>query len=112
MEGRKIPEVVLKTRLRDDSIGGPNPFRWKDLNSLDLFRGKRVVVFSLPGAFTPTCSNRQCPAYDLVYDDASRDNDVLARNRAAILRSLIQQLAKHKLQLARASDQPPAPLPF
>ena len=51
-------------------------------------------------------------AYDLVYDDASRDNDVLARNRAAILRSLIQQLAKHKLQLARASDQPPAPLPF
>jgi small-conductance mechanosensitive channel len=51
-------------------------------------------------------------AYDLVYDDPSRDNDVLARNRSAILRSMIEQLAKDKLTLARASDQPPAPLPF
>jgi small-conductance mechanosensitive channel len=48
----------------------------------------------------------------LVYDDTSRDNDVLARNRSAILRSLIEQLATHELQLVRASDQPPAPLPF
>jgi small-conductance mechanosensitive channel len=51
-------------------------------------------------------------AYDLVYDDASKDNDVLARNKSAILRSLIAQLGQHKLTLARASDQPPAPLPF
>jgi small-conductance mechanosensitive channel len=51
-------------------------------------------------------------AYDLVYDDASRDNDVLAGNRSAILRALIEQLGTHKLTLARASDQPPAPLPF
>jgi hypothetical protein len=51
-------------------------------------------------------------AYDLVYDDASKDNDVLARNKSAILRSLIKQLGQHKLTLARASDQPPAPLPF
>ncbi|MFL6764517.1 MAG: mechanosensitive ion channel family protein [Sphingomicrobium sp.] len=51
-------------------------------------------------------------AYDLVYDDSSRDNDLLARNRSAILRSLIDQLGEHKLVLARASDQPPAPLPF
>jgi small-conductance mechanosensitive channel len=51
-------------------------------------------------------------AYDLVYDDASKDNDVLARNKSAILRSMIDQLGRHKLILARASDQPPAPLPF
>jgi small-conductance mechanosensitive channel len=51
-------------------------------------------------------------AYDLVYDDASKDNDVLARNRSAILRSLIEALEPHKLTLARASDQAPAPLPF
>src|SRR5438874_1341629 len=51
-------------------------------------------------------------AYDLVFDDSSRDNDVLARNRSAILRSLIEQLRAHELTLARASDQPPAPLPF
>lgn len=51
-------------------------------------------------------------AYDLVYDDTNRDNDALARNRSAILRSLIEHLGAHKLSLARASDQPPAPLPF
>lgn len=51
-------------------------------------------------------------AFDLVYDDASRDNDRLAANRAAILRSLIEGLQANELQLARASEQPPAPLPF
>jgi small-conductance mechanosensitive channel len=51
-------------------------------------------------------------AYDLVYDDTSRDNDVLAGNRSAILRSLIEQLGRHKLELVRASDQQTAPLPF
>jgi small-conductance mechanosensitive channel len=51
-------------------------------------------------------------AYDLVYDDTSRDNDMLAANRSAILRSLIEQLATHQLELVRASDQPTAPLPF
>jgi len=51
-------------------------------------------------------------AFDLVYDDATRDSDKLAADRAAILRALIEKLNGHKLQLARASDQPPAPLPF
>jgi thioredoxin-dependent peroxiredoxin len=70
MEGRRVPtDVIFKTRARDESVGGPNPFRWEDVASRDLFAGKRAVVFSLPGAFTPTCSNRQCPAYDLVYDE-------------------------------------------
>jgi len=51
-------------------------------------------------------------AYDLVYDDATTFADTLARNRSAILRSLIEGLDAHKLILTRASDQPPAPLPF
>jgi small-conductance mechanosensitive channel len=51
-------------------------------------------------------------AFDLVYEDATRDSDRLAADRAAILRALIETLQTHKLQLARASDQPPAPLPF
>jgi hypothetical protein len=50
--------------------------------------------------------------YDLVYDDSNCDNELLAHNRGAILRSLIERLGKHKLTLARASDQPTAPLPF
>ncbi|HUP67484.1 MAG TPA: mechanosensitive ion channel domain-containing protein [Sphingomicrobium sp.] len=51
-------------------------------------------------------------AYDLVYDDSNPDNELLAANRAAVLRSVIEGLARHKLTLARASDQPTAPLPF
>ena len=69
MLGRQVPDVVLKTRVRDESIGGDNPFRWQDVRTGDLFRNKRVVVFSLPGAFTPTCSNEQCPAFERLYDE-------------------------------------------
>ena len=69
MEGRRVPEIVFKTRVRDESIGGDNPFRWQDLDSREIFDGRRVVVFSLPGAFTPTCSNEQCPAFERLYDD-------------------------------------------
>lgn len=69
MEGRRVPHIVFKTRVRDESIGGDNPFRWQDVTTEDLFAGKRVVVFSLPGAFTPTCSNEQCPAFDRVHQD-------------------------------------------
>ena len=68
MQGRPVPHAVFKTRVRDESVPGPNPYRWQDVDSRDLFRGKRIVVFSLPGAFTPTCSNRQCPAFDLAYE--------------------------------------------
>lgn len=50
--------------------------------------------------------------FDLVYDDATRDADKLANDRAAILRSLIETLPARKLQLVRASEQAPAPLPF
>lgn len=68
MINRSIPDVTLKTRVRDESLGGPNPFRWQDLPVRDAFAGKKVVVFSLPGAFTPTCSNEQCPNYERLYD--------------------------------------------
>jgi len=69
MQGRKVPDVTFKTRVRDEAVGGPNPFRWQDVTSADVFDGKRVVVFSLPGAFTPTCSNEQCPAFERLYDE-------------------------------------------
>ena len=48
-DGATIPNVVFKCRVRDESIGGENPFTWKDVSSADLFAGKRSVVFSLPG---------------------------------------------------------------
>ena len=64
----KVPNVVFKTRVRDESIGGPNPFRWQDRTTQEIFGGKRVVVFSLPGAFTPTCSTSHLPRYEELYD--------------------------------------------
>jgi len=67
--GATAPNISLKTRVRDDSVGGPNPFRWQDTATADLFAGKRVVLFGLPGAFTPTCSTSQCPGYESAYDE-------------------------------------------
>lgn len=64
-----VPDVVFKTRVRDESIGGDNPFKWYDLTTDELFAGKKVVVFSLPGAFTPTCSTSHLPRYEALYDE-------------------------------------------
>ena len=65
----QVPDVVFKTRVRDESIGGDNPFRWQDVSSNDLFAGKRVVVLALPGAFTPTCSSTHLPGFEARYTD-------------------------------------------
>jgi peroxiredoxin len=64
-----LPAVVFKTRVRDESVGGPNPYRWEDVSSYDYFGGKRVVIFSLPGAFTPTCSTYQLPGFEEMYEE-------------------------------------------
>lgn len=48
-EGDKVPQVVFKARVRDESIGGENPFTWKDVTTKDLFENKRIVLFGLPG---------------------------------------------------------------
>jgi hypothetical protein len=51
-------------------------------------------------------------AFDLVYDDTTTSADKLANDRAEILRGIIEKLESKQLVLARASDLPPAPLPF
>ncbi len=63
-----VPQVVFKTRVRDESVEGPNPFRWQDASTDDIFAGKRIVLFALPGAFTPTCSSTHLPGYEANYD--------------------------------------------
>lgn len=65
----QVPDVTFKTRVRDESVGGPNPYRWQDLTTSDIFAGKKVVVFSLPGAFTPTCSSNHLPRYEELYEE-------------------------------------------
>ncbi len=64
-----VPHVVFKTRVRDESVEGPNPFRWQDLDTDAIFGGKKVVVLALPGAFTPTCSSTHLPGYEAKYDE-------------------------------------------
>lgn len=69
LPGAKLPSVTFQTRVRDESIGGPNPFRWQDMTTADYFAGKRVVLFALPGAFTPTCSTYQLPGFENGFAD-------------------------------------------
>lgn len=65
----RVPSVTFRTRVRNEALGGPNPFEWKDLTSEEIFAGKKVVLFALPGAFTPTCSTSHLPRYEEVYDE-------------------------------------------
>ncbi len=55
IEGQKVPQVTFKTRADHE---------WVDVTSDDVFASKSVIVFSLPGAFTPTCSSSHVPRYD------------------------------------------------
>lgn len=64
-----VPHTVFKTRVRNEALGGPNPFEWKDLTTAEIFENKKVVVFSLPGAFTPTCSTSHLPRYEELYNE-------------------------------------------
>ncbi len=65
----QVPEITFKTRVRDESLGGDNPFRWQDVTSSDIFKGKSIVVLALPGAFTPTCSSTHLPGFEEKYDE-------------------------------------------
>ena len=60
-----VPDVVFKTRREIDEAPG---FEWYDLTSQEIFTGKRVVIFALPGAITPTCSSTHLPGYEVEYD--------------------------------------------
>ena len=62
-----VPNIVFKTRVRDDAIEGNNPYRWQHLTSDDYFKEKKIILFSLPGAFTPTCSTFQLPGFEKLY---------------------------------------------
>lgn len=57
-EGQQVPAVTFKTRQSSD---------WVDITSAELFDNKRVVLFALPGAFTPTCSSSHLPRYNELY---------------------------------------------
>ena len=62
---KTIPNVTFKVRSINVDSG---EFEWTYPTTEDYFKNKRVVVFSLPGAFTPTCSNNQVPGFDVLHD--------------------------------------------
>jgi peroxiredoxin len=67
-----IKKHTFKFREGDSEEKGGCTFiggTWKDVTTDDLFKGKRIVLFSLPGAFTPTCSSEELPSYDRMYNE-------------------------------------------
>lgn len=54
-EGQSVPQVTLHTRQNNE---------WVDVSTDEIFKGKTVVLFALPGAFTPTCSSVHLPRYN------------------------------------------------
>ena len=54
-EGQRVPQVTFRTRRNND---------WVDVTTDELFKGKTVIVFALPGAYTPTCSSTHLPRYN------------------------------------------------
>jgi glutaredoxin-like protein len=58
-EGQRVPNVTFRTRQNHE---------WVDVTTDDVFKGKTVIVFSLPGAFTPTCSSTHVPRYNQMAD--------------------------------------------
>ena len=54
-EGKKVPEATFRTRQDG---------QWKDVTTDQLFKGRTVVVFALPGAYTPTCSSTHLPRFN------------------------------------------------
>ena len=69
MINKKLPSVKFNTRVRDDSIQGDNPFKWEEKTTEDFFANKKCILFSLPGAFTPTCSTYQLPDFNKLFND-------------------------------------------
>lgn len=65
-EGEKVPEVVFKYRNNDE---------WCEISTDEIFKGKTVVLFALPGAFTPTCSSAHLPGYSQ-YAKVLKENGV------------------------------------
>jgi len=71
-EGLILPKVTFRTREGDEEVEGVEGCaiggEWINKTTDDYFKGKRVVLFSLPGAFTPTCSSQQLPGFEAVYN--------------------------------------------
>jgi peroxiredoxin len=76
--GNKVPQATFIGREGDVAPEGGCPIggRFVEQTTDEVFSGKRVVVFALPGAWTPTCSSQQLPGFEAIYDDICLTHDI------------------------------------
>lgn len=68
MTPQTVPDATFHTRVRVEKGGPASAFEWKQLTTNDIFTRKRIVLFALPGAFTPACTENHLPGYEKLYD--------------------------------------------
>lgn len=99
----RIPTVTFKTRVRDEPLGADNPYKWEDLSSETIFGKRRVILFSLPGAFTPICSTFQLPGFENHHADiiASGIDDIfcISVNDAFVMNAWSKAQGINKIKL-------------
>lgn len=66
-EGDQVPDVQFVTRVKEG-----DHYKWKTVSTSYYCAGKRIVIFALPGAFTPTCSASHLPGYHQKYDEIKK----------------------------------------
>lgn len=93
-EGQKVPQASFRTRTLDG--------HWLDVSSDELFQGKTVVLFALPGAFTPTCSSAHVPRYNAlagVFKQNGVDEVIcLAVNDAFVMNAWQKDQTAHQIR--------------
>ena len=99
-----IPKVTFKMRHNDHvqlggacAIGGV----WKDVTTSQLFDNKKIVLFALPGAYTPTCSSKQLPGYESRYEQLKKFVDdvyCVSVNDAFVMNSWFRDLNIKKVK--------------
>tara|TARA_Y100000768_G_scaffold332954_1_gene272809 strand:+ start:401 stop:937 length:537 start_codon:yes stop_codon:yes gene_type:complete len=102
----KIYDNIFKFRVGDSDEKGGCTFiggSWKDVTTDELFKGKKIVMFGLPGAFTPTCSGEQLPKYEERYDEfiSNGVDDVycISVNDAFVMNAWARDLGIEKVKM-------------
>ena len=108
---KMIIDHIFKFRVGDTDEKGGCTFiggEWKDVSTKELFGGKKVVIFSLPGAFTPTCSGQQLPTYDEMYsqfkDKGIDDVYCVSVNDAFVMNAWARDLGIKKVKMIPDGD--------
>tara|TARA_B110001469_G_C9581493_1_gene288423 strand:- start:429 stop:1049 length:621 start_codon:yes stop_codon:yes gene_type:complete len=102
-EGQSAPKVKLQCRKQDSTVKGPNKFCWNEVNTKELYQDRRIIIFALPGAFTPTCSTTHLPGFEKNYDKIRRlgidEIYCLSVNDAFVMFNWCKKLKVKKVQV-------------